>query len=77
VRHAQRRPRAHCRARRIIQDDQFERLLTFPNVIITGHQAFFTQEALTNIAGTTVDNMARFALSVPIANVVRPPKAKL
>lgn len=44
----------------IIQDDTFARLMTFPNVIITGHQAFFTQEALTNIAETTLDNMARF-----------------
>jgi len=45
----------------IIQDDTFARLMTFPNVIITGHQAFFTQEALTNIAETTLDNIARFS----------------
>jgi D-lactate dehydrogenase len=36
----------------MLQDDLFERLLSFPNVIITGHQAFFTSNALTNIAGT-------------------------
>ncbi len=41
----------------IIQDDVFQRLLTFPNVIITGHQGFFTEEALTEIAETTVMNV--------------------
>lgn len=41
----------------IIQDDAFERLVTFPNVLITGHQAFFTQEALTNITQTTIENI--------------------
>ena len=41
----------------IISDDVFSRLLTFPNVIITGHQAFFTREALDSIAATTVKNI--------------------
>ena len=45
----------------IIQDDVFARLLTFPNVIITGHQAFFTDTALKNIAGTTLGNITAFA----------------
>lgn len=45
----------------IIRDDQFARLLTFPNVLITGHQAFFTQEALTSIAETTLANIDAFA----------------
>jgi D-lactate dehydrogenase len=44
----------------IISDDVFSRLLTFPNVIITGHQAFFTREALVNIAATTIDNITKF-----------------
>lgn len=44
----------------IISDDLFERLLTFPNVLITGHQAFFTDQALTNIAQTTLSNIQRF-----------------
>lgn len=44
----------------IIQDDVFARLQTFPNVIITGHQAFFTKEALTNIAETTLRNVNIF-----------------
>lgn len=41
----------------IISDDTFSRLLTFPNVLITGHQAFFTREALENIGATTVANL--------------------
>ena len=41
----------------VIQDDVFSRLLTFPNVLITGHQAFLTQEALHNIASTTMQNL--------------------
>ena len=41
----------------VIQDDLLSRLLTFPNVIITSHQAFFTREALTQIAHTTLDNI--------------------
>lgn len=45
----------------IIQDDVFVRLQTFPNVLITGHQAFFTQEALTNIAEVTLNNISAFA----------------
>jgi D-lactate dehydrogenase len=44
----------------ILSDDVFARLLTFPNVIITGHQAFFTREALLNIAATTIDHITRF-----------------
>lgn len=45
---------------RVIQDDVFMRLLTFPNVLITGHQAFFTREALTGIAQTTLENVTAF-----------------
>jgi D-lactate dehydrogenase len=45
----------------VIQDDVFSRLLTFPNVLITAHQAFFTEEALRNIAETTLDNATAFA----------------
>lgn len=43
-----------------IQDDLFARLLTFPNVLITGHQAFFTREAMSKIAQTTIDNLTAF-----------------
>ncbi|MDQ2084266.1 2-hydroxyacid dehydrogenase [Xanthobacteraceae bacterium Astr-EGSB] len=45
---------------RIIPDDVFARLLTFPNVLITGHQGFFTEEALTAIAETTIGNITAF-----------------
>jgi D-lactate dehydrogenase len=50
----------------ILSDDVFARLLTFPNVIITGHQAFFTREALLNIAATTIDNITRFENNQPL-----------
>jgi len=44
----------------IIPDDVFMRLTTFPNVLITGHQAFFTEEALGQIARTTLTNLSEF-----------------
>ncbi len=44
----------------VIQDDVFARLLTFPNVVITAHQAFFTHEALHAIAETTLSNVTAF-----------------
>ncbi len=44
----------------IINDDVFCRLQTFPNVLITGHQGFFTQEAIQNIAATTLENISNF-----------------
>ncbi|MEX2319272.1 MAG: 2-hydroxyacid dehydrogenase [Bauldia sp.] len=44
----------------VIKDDVFARLLTFPNVLITGHQAFFTADALTAIAETTIGNITSF-----------------
>jgi D-lactate dehydrogenase len=50
----------------ILSDDVFARLLTFPNVIITGHQAFFTQEALLKIAATTIDNITKFENNQPL-----------
>lgn len=45
---------------RVIQDDVFSRMLTFPNVIITGHQAFFTRNALEAIARETLENITAF-----------------
>ncbi|MBZ0291440.1 MAG: 2-hydroxyacid dehydrogenase [Anaerolineae bacterium] len=44
----------------VIQDDVFARLLTFPNVVITGHQAFFTRNALYSISETTLANITEF-----------------
>jgi D-lactate dehydrogenase len=55
----------------VIQDDIFARLLTFPNVIITGHQAFFTREALEGIAHTTLSNITDFEQGRACPNEVR------
>lgn len=56
----------------VIRDDVFARLLTFPNVLVTGHQAFFTAEAMQSIAATTLQNVTGFAEGdVPEGNVVR------
>lgn len=44
----------------VIDDDVFMRLTTFPNVLITGHQGFFTREALHNIAQVTLENITTF-----------------
>lgn len=45
----------------VIQDDVFARLLTLPNVVVTGHQAFFTEDALAAIAQVTLANLDAFA----------------
>lgn len=55
----------------IIHDDVLQRLVSFPNVIITSHQAFFTDTALRNIAETTVQNLNDFAAGASSANEVR------
>jgi D-lactate dehydrogenase len=55
-------------SQRGLQDDVLARLLTFPNVLITGHQAFLTHEALANIASTTLANVARFEQNQPCPN---------
>jgi D-lactate dehydrogenase len=55
----------------IIADDVFARLLTFPNVVITGHQAYFTEPALRAIAETTIDNVRRWANGEPPLREVR------
>jgi len=54
----------------VIQDDLFERLLTFPNVLITGHQVFFTVDALKRIAETTLSNISEFEQGKPCPNKV-------
>jgi len=48
---------------RVLQDDTLARLLTFPNVLVTSHQAFFTHEAVECIARSTVENIAGFLAS--------------
>lgn len=55
----------------VIQDDIFQRLLTFPNVIVTGHQAFFTSQALSNIAETTLANITEFEQTGKCVNAIR------
>jgi D-lactate dehydrogenase len=49
----------------VLQDDDLARLLTFPNVLITAHQAFLTREALAEIARVTVDNLRAFGQGEP------------
>jgi len=56
---------------KVLQDDIFARLLTFPNVLITGHQAFFTAEAMQEIARTTVQNLSSFEDAGKPAHPVR------
>jgi D-lactate dehydrogenase len=55
---------------KILRDDIFSRLLTFPNVIITGHQGFFTRDALENIARTTIGNVTEFEENGSCTNAV-------
>jgi D-lactate dehydrogenase len=58
----------------IIPDDVITRLTTFPNVLITGHQAFFTREALIMIAGTTIQNITDFEAGRTNENIVEAKK---
>lgn len=55
---------------RIIKDEILARLLTFPNVLVTSHQAFFTREALANIAEVTLNNIKVWAEDKPLQNEV-------
>lgn len=58
----------------ISQDDMLARLLTFPNVLVTGHQAFFTRDALAKIASTTRANVDDVAAGRPCPNALQPAK---
>ena len=55
----------------ILDDELLTRLLTFPNVIVTSHQGFFTREAMYNIADTTLGNVAGFFEHGQLQNEVR------
>lgn len=55
---------------RVLQDDVMARLLTFPNVLLTGHQAFFTENALSNIAQTTIENITAYEKTGTTPNAV-------
>lgn len=59
------------RSDRIINDDVLARLLSFNNVIVTSHQAYFTHEALDNIAHTTLQNVKDFVNHKPLPNEVK------
>lgn len=54
----------------IIQDDVFARLMTFPNVMVTSHQAFFTVDAVSSIAATTLANISAFEHGDALVNQV-------
>lgn len=63
---------------RIIDDETLAYLLTFPNVLVTSHQAFLTREALTQIASVTIENIVAAAGNVPLLPgtvLVEPPSA--
>ena len=53
----------------VMQDDTLARLLTFPNVLVTSHQAFLTAEALANIAHTTLKNISDFEDGLPLKKI--------
>jgi len=57
----------------IIQDDTFQLLQSFPNVVITAHQGFFTRNALEAIATTTLFNVTQFEQGQPLKNEVMSP----
>ncbi len=54
----------------VISDDVIQRLVSFPNVIVTGHQAFFTREALETILETTLRSISDCAAGRPLANEI-------
>ena len=60
------------RSEEILQDDEIARLMTFPNVLITAHQAFFTREALEQIATTTLRNLEELEQGIELSNEVKP-----
>ncbi len=61
----------HDLSSQVLQDDVLARLLTFPNVLVTSHQAFLTAEALTQIATTTLASLTAFERDEPLLNEIR------
>ncbi len=61
---------------RVVRDDVIVRLLTLPNVLVTGHQAFFTREALEKIAEVTVANLTAFEAGRSSGNEVGPERIR-
>jgi D-lactate dehydrogenase len=62
----------HDLSDQVVTDDTLARLMTFTNVLVTGHQAFFTEEALTTITKTTIQNISDFEAGRPNQNVLKP-----
>jgi D-lactate dehydrogenase len=60
----------------IMRDDVLARLISFPNVLVTSHQAFFTEEALANIATTTLENIRSYFFDGKVVNEVCAEPAK-
>ncbi|WP_336490371.1 2-hydroxyacid dehydrogenase [Methylobacterium nigriterrae] len=58
----------------VIPDDVIQRLISFPNVIVTGHQAFFTREALETILGTTLTSISEFEAGRPLTHEIAVPR---
>ena len=58
------------RSNEIIADDNLARLMTFPNVLVTSHMGFFTQEAMQAIAHTTLENAYALENGLPLVNQV-------
>jgi D-lactate dehydrogenase len=54
----------------IVADDILQRLITFPNVIVTGHQAFLTREAVTTICATTLQSVTEFETGGALSNQI-------
>src|SRR6478735_3261581 len=58
---------------KVITDDTFQRLLSFPNVIVTGHQGFFTEDAIRTISETTIRSITQFANGETLTTAVALP----
>lgn len=59
------------RSTAILQDDLFARLMTFPNVIVTAHQGFFTSDALTEIARTTIESVVQYRSQTELTHQIK------
>lgn len=61
----------HDLSGKVLEDDVLARLLTFPNVLVTAHQAFLTREALADIAAVTLASVTAFEEGRPLEHEVR------
>ena len=58
-------------SKELMQDDDMIRLMAYSNIVMTGHQAFFTEEASAAIASTTLQNLKDYVAGVPLVNEVK------